>query len=154
MKELTYVFVLLAGANITIQAAINARLGHMLGNSMHAVLVSFTIGTVGALLYCLVEGGAVASLKSLKGGPWWVWTGGLLGVGFVWCTIFAVPRIGVSVMFPLIVAGQMIAALVMEHFGLLDSSTQPVSPARVGGVVLVILGALVLGLTRAPPTAG
>jgi transporter family-2 protein len=154
VKELTYLLVLAAGAVITIQALINARLGHLLGNTMHAVLVSFTIGTVGAALYCLIEGGAVASLDSLRGAPWWVWTGGLLGAGFVWCTTFAVPRIGVSVMFPIVVAGQMAAALALEHFGLLGAPTQPVTPARVGGVLLVVLGALVLGLTRNVPPPG
>ena len=150
MKELTYFLVFLAGAVITIQAAINARMGQALGNGMHAVLVSFTIGTVGALVYCLIEGGSIAALSSLRGGPWWMWTGGLLGVGFVWTTIFAVPKIGVSVMFPIVVAGQMTAAIVMEHFGLLGSPTQPVSLARIGGVLLVVLGVVVLGVTRIP----
>jgi transporter family-2 protein len=152
VKELTYLLVLAAGTLITVQALINARLGSLLGNTMHAVLVSFAIGTAGALAYCLVEGGAVASLDTLRGGPWWVWTGGLLGVAFVWSTVFAVPRIGVSVMFPIVVAGQMVAAIVMEHFGLLGSPTQPVSLARVAGVLLVVAGALVLGLTRNVPS--
>src|SRR5947209_4293756 len=93
VKELTYALVFLAGAVITIQAAINARLGQALGNGMHAVFVSFLIGTIGALAYCLVEGGPVASLELLQSGPWWMWTGGLLGVYFVWSTIFGVPRI-------------------------------------------------------------
>ncbi|HKB03439.1 MAG TPA: DMT family transporter, partial [Gemmataceae bacterium] len=127
MKELTYLLVLLAGAVITIQALINARLGHLLGNNMHAVLVSFTIGTVCAVLYCVVEAGSVATLETLKGAPWWVWTGGLLGVAFVWCTIWAVPKVGVSVMFPIVIAGQMIAAIVLEHFGWLGAPAQPVS---------------------------
>jgi transporter family-2 protein len=154
VKELTYLLVLLAGAVITIQALINARLGHLLGNNMHAVLVSFTIGTVGAVLYCLIEAGSVAPLDTLKGAPWWVWTGGLLGVAFVWCTIWAVPKIGVSVMFPIVIAGQMIAAIVLEHFGWLGSPTQPVSLPRVGGVLLVLAGAVVLGITRTPPPDG
>ena len=154
MKELTYALVFLAGVVIAVQAAINARLGQALGNGMHAVLVSFVIGTVGAVLYCLVEGGSVASLETLKAGPWWMWTGGLLGVAFVWSTIFAVPKIGVAVMFPLVVAGQMAAAIVLEHFGLLGSPTQPVSWARIGGVLLVVLGVVVLGLTRAPRPDG
>jgi uncharacterized membrane protein YdcZ (DUF606 family) len=42
----------------------------------------------------------------------------------------------------------------MEHFGLLGSPTQPVSLARVGGVLLVVAGALVLGLTRNVPPPG
>jgi bacterial/archaeal transporter family-2 protein len=148
VKELTYTLLLVAGALITIQASINARLGQLLGNNMHAVLVSFIVGTVAAILYCLIEGGRVASLDSLRGGPWWVWTGGLLGVVFVWTTIVAVPRVGVSVMFPIVVAGQMIAAIVVEHFGLLGAPRQPASLTRIGGVGLVVLGVVVLGMTR------
>lgn len=154
MKELTYLLVLLAGAGISAQAGINARLGQALGNGMHAVLVSFTAGTVVALAYCLIEGGSLASLKGLRHAPWWVWTGGLLGVGFVWCSIFAVPKIGVVAMVPLAVAGQMIAAVVLEHYGLLGAPTQPVSPGRIGGVALVVLGAVVLAATRDPQPAG
>jgi bacterial/archaeal transporter family-2 protein len=154
VKELTYAVVFLAGVLIAVQAAINSRLGQALGNGMHAVLVSFVIGTVGAVLYCLIEGRPVASSEAVKGGPWWMWTGGLLGVAFVWSTIFAVPKIGVAVTFPLVVAGQMAASIVMEHFGLLGSPTQPVTWARVGGVLLVVLGVVVLGLTRGPRPDG
>src|SRR5262245_41585238 len=68
VKELTYALLLVAGALITIQASINARLGQLLGNNMHAVLVSFIVGTVAAILYCLVEGGRVASFDSIRGG--------------------------------------------------------------------------------------
>jgi bacterial/archaeal transporter family-2 protein len=148
VKELTYALLLLAGALITIQAAINARLGSVLGNNMHAVLVSFVVGTVAALFYCLVEGGHAASWETVRAAPWWVWTGGLLGAVFVWTTIFAVPKVGVSVMFPIVVAGQMVAAIVVEHFGLLGSEKVPVSLPRVGGVLLVVLGVMVLGFTR------
>src|SRR5262245_30911879 len=154
VKELTYLRVLLAGAGISAQAGINARLGRALGNDMHAVLVSFTVGTVAALVYCLIEGGSVASLNALRDAPWWVWTGGLLGVGFVWCSIFAVPKVGVVAMVPLAVAGQMIAAVLLEHYGLLGAPTQPVSPGRSGGVALVVLGAAVLAVTRDPKPAG
>jgi transporter family-2 protein len=154
VKELTYVLVFIAGTLVTVQTAINFRLGQLLGNSMHAVLVSFTTGMIGALLYCLVERGTVAPMDAIKSGPWWAWTGGLLGVAFVWCMIFAVPKVGLSVMFPLVVAGQMVASIVMEHFGLLGSPTQPVSWGRIAGVVLVIAGAVVLGFTRAPQPNG
>jgi transporter family-2 protein len=153
VKELTYTLVLLAGVLVTVQAAINARLGHELGNNMQAVLISFLVGTLGAVLICLVQGGKLPAAAAMRGGPWWMWTGGLLGVAFVWCTVWAVPKIGVSVMFPLVVAGQMAAALVMEQFGLLGSPTQPVSLGRVGGVLLVVAGAVVMSLTRSSAPA-
>jgi transporter family-2 protein len=150
VKELTYCLVFLAGIAIAIQAAINARLGQALGNGMHGVIVSFVIGTIAALIYALIEGGSIVALQSLKGTPWWMWTGGLLGVMFVWTTIFAVPKIGVSVMFPLVVAGQMAASMVLEHFGLLGAPSQPITLARIGGGLLVVLGVVVLAVTRSP----
>src|SRR4051812_2304040 len=69
VRELTLALVFLAGAVITVQAAINARLGQTLGNGMQAVLVSFAIGTVGALVYCLVEGAPLATADALRSGP-------------------------------------------------------------------------------------
>ena len=148
MKELVYGLVFVGGAIIAVQAAINAKLGGLLGNNMHAVLASFVIGTVGAALYCLFDWGTIQDWEKVKSAPWWIWTGGLLGLCFVWSTIFAVPKIGVSVMFPLVVAGQMGAALTMEHFGLFGAPVQPISWGRVAGVVLVVAGAVVLALTR------
>jgi|SoiMethySBSTD1v2_1073268.scaffolds.fasta_scaffold1110255_1 transporter family-2 protein len=148
VKELTYALLLFAGALITVQASINARLGSVLGNNMQAVLVSFVVGTIAALAFCLIEGRSVVSWETVRQAPWWVWTGGLLGVAFVWTTIFAVPKVGVSIMFPIVVAGQMVAAIIVEHFGLLGSAKVQVSLPRIGGVVLVVLGVMVLGLTR------
>lgn len=155
MKELTYAVVFLAGTLGAIQAAINARLGQALGNGMQAVLVSFIIGGAGALLYCLVAGAPLATGQALRAGPWWMWTGGLLGAVFVWSTIIAVPRIGVALTFPLLVAGQMATAVILEHFGILGSPRQPISWARVGGALLVVAGVVVLGMTRrAHPAEG
>jgi uncharacterized membrane protein YdcZ (DUF606 family) len=42
----------------------------------------------------------------------------------------------------------------MEQWGLLGSPTQPITLTRIGGVLLVVAGAVVLGVTRSPPPPG
>jgi transporter family-2 protein len=54
------------------------------------------------------------------------------------------PRIGVAMTISLIIAGQLITALVMDHFGLLGLEVRQVTPLRVAGVVLVGLGAVLI----------
>jgi transporter family-2 protein len=51
-------------------------------------------------------------------------------------------------MFPLVVAGQMLAAIVVEHYGLFGVTKEPFSLPRIGGVLLVVLGVVVLSVTR------
>jgi bacterial/archaeal transporter family-2 protein len=147
LKELVYLLAFTAGVLIAVQAAVNSRLGLVLENRMHAVMASFAIGGLATLIYCLIERDRPTT-TAIAGAPWWIWVGGLLGVAFVWATIFAVPKIGVTLMFPLVVAGQMTAAIVMEHFGLLNTPTSPVSFGKIAGVVLVVLGAVVLAASR------
>jgi bacterial/archaeal transporter family-2 protein len=148
-KELVYGLAFIAGIVIAVQASINAKLGVVLDNRMHAVFASFTIGTIGALIYVLVEG-TTPKTEAVSSAPWWVWIGGLLGLGFVWATIFAVPKIGVTMMFPLIVAGQMVAAIVVEHFGWMDTPKSPVNLGRLAGVCLVVLGVVAFAYSREP----
>ena len=90
-----------------------------------------------------VTGGRVL-LAELKSVPWYAWVGGLYGAFFVAMAAFAAPRIGVATMLTAAVAGQIFAALIMDHFGLLGLARQPVSMERVAGAALVLVGAVLV----------
>ncbi len=79
----------------------------------------------------------------MSGSPWWVWTGGLLGVVFVLVSLGLVNRLGAAFLFALVVVGQMLASLVIDHYGLFGVSEHTVSPLRILGVML-LLGGVVL----------
>lgn len=139
---------LLGGAFIAVQAPVNARLRLVLGSPLGSTVVSFAVGTaVGlALLAALGELGGVAG--AVGGGPWWAYLGGLLGLLFVFATLLAAPRVGVTVTFVAVILGQIAAAAIIDRFGLLGIPARPIDPARVLALVL-IAAALVLLLRGA-----
>ena len=69
---------------------------------------------------------------------------------YVFTITFLAPRLGVGTAIALIVAGQVVAALTIDHFGLLRSLTFPLTPARLVGAALMVVGVfLALGNGRA-----
>ena len=76
-----------------------------------------------------------------RGLPWYAWIGGLYGAFFVAVAAFGAPRIGVGPLLTAAIAGQLLAAIILDHYGLLGLTRQPISIEKIGGVLLVLLGA-------------
>ena len=133
-----------AGGVIAVQSAVNSRLGRELGNPALATLVSFAIGLVFVVLYCLAARVALPPSGTLLRVPVWGWFGGVLGAFYVAAVIVTTARLGVGAMAGLTVAGQMVTAVVLDHFGLLGLERHPVSPGRLLGVALLIFGVFLL----------
>ena len=131
-------FALAAGAMLPIQFGINAQLAEWLGGSVRAALVSFVVGALGLLAAALV---ASRGWPERAGdAPWWVWTGGLLGAFYVLGSIVTAPKLGAATLVALILAGQAIASLLVDHFGWVGFEEHPITPLRVAGVVLLAGG--------------
>ena len=73
--------------------------------------------------------------------PWYAWIGGFYGAFFVAVAAFAAPRVGIGVLLTAAVAGQLAAALVLDHYGLLGLAKHPVTITRAAGFLLVVAGA-------------
>ena len=131
---------LVAGAMMPTQAAINNKLAGYVASPISAAFISFLIGTVGLFVYMLATGVPISNLTNIKDAPPIAWLGGLLGAFFVTCTVILAPRIGVAMTFSLIVAGQMLITLVLDHFGFLGLPVKEISLARVGGILLIVAG--------------
>jgi bacterial/archaeal transporter family-2 protein len=135
---------LLAGTMMPTQAAINNKLAVVVDSPILAAFVSFFVGTVGLLVYVLISGVPLGNLASVKNAPAIAWIGGLLGAFFVTSTVVLVPRLGVAMTFSLIIAGQMIVTLVIDHFGLLGVPVKEVSLARIAGILLISGGVILI----------
>ena len=134
---------LLAGALIPVQTAINSQLRVALFQSpVLASLVSFAVGTIAlALVYFGFLRGAVPDGAMLLRTSWWMWIGGVLGAIFVSCTIFLAPRLGAATMTAVMLSGQLVASVLLDHYALVGFPEHPVSPLRLVGIGLLFAGA-------------
>jgi transporter family-2 protein len=140
------VYVLLAlvgGVLMAVQAPTNALLAKATDSPVLAALISFAVGTV-ALVLLLFAGSAPRALAGARALPWYAWIGGLYGAFFVAMAAFVAPRIGVGALLTAAVAGQLAAALALDHFGLLGLDPRPATLARILGLVLVFAGAFLV----------
>lgn len=133
----------LAGVLVAIQAPTNALLGKASGSSIAAAFISFVVGTA-ALAALLFAMGWVRITPAMRELPWYAWIGGLYGAFFVAVAALAAPRIGVAALLTAAVAGQLIAALVLDQFGLLGLPQQPASLIRMLGLPMVFVGAVLV----------
>lgn len=140
---LSLIAVVLAGGATALQAPTNARLATAVSSPVNAAFVSFAVGTValGLLALALQTRPDVAAAKAL---PWWTWIGGLYGCVFVVAAAWGVPRLGVALTITLMVAGQLLASLLLDHFGAMGVPRQPINWSKIAGVALVIAGALLV----------
>src|SRR5207249_2468189 len=78
------------------------------------------------------------------GASWTLYLGGLFGSVFLASLAFVFPRIGAAQAVTLMIGGQCIAALVVDHFGLMGMPSDPLTLRRAIGVALVGVGAAVM----------
>ncbi|WP_243095087.1 DMT family transporter [Thermus thalpophilus] len=143
MTWIYYVVVLLAGAMLPIQAGVNARLAQVLEHPVRSALVSFGVGTVALFGLAWLLAGPNWPWGKALGAPGWVYVGGLLGPFYVVASIIFAPKLGALLTFALVITGQLLASLFLDHFGLLYPRHE-INPMRILGVALLILGMLLI----------
>lgn len=132
-----------AGLILPIQAGMNSRLAKAAGSPLHASMISFIVGVVSLVLYILVVFQPV-SWKGVRDAPLYAWGGGLLGAFYVTVIVFAFPRIGPGLTFGLVVAGQLLVSMLMEHYQFMGAQFQPISPGRIIGMLLIVVGVVMM----------
>jgi bacterial/archaeal transporter family-2 protein len=138
---LLWLLALVSGALIPVQAAANAALSRAIhGNIPFAAGTLFLVAGLATALVALTQGGTLPAWTDIRGAPWWSYSGGLIVAFYVFTITFLAPRLGVGTAISLIVTGQVLAALTIDHLGLLRSLTVPLSPARLGGATLMVIG--------------
>jgi bacterial/archaeal transporter family-2 protein len=125
-KIVWIVVAFMAGAFLPLQGGLNALLGKEIKNPMFASLISFIIGTLLITLY-IVATGQTLSWEGIRNIPWYGWLGGLFSAYCLTAIILAFPSLGPGLTFGLLVAGQMVISVILEHFGILVAEQQSIS---------------------------
>ncbi|HEY9049872.1 MAG TPA: DMT family transporter [Ohtaekwangia sp.] len=134
---------LMAGSFLPIQAGLNARMGKAVESPVYASLISFAVGSIALVIYILVTAQPV-SWAGLKAAPLHTWLGGILGAFYVTVVVLAFPKLGPALTFGLIVLGQMVISLLLDHFNVLVMQQQAINIWRIVGVLLIVAGVVII----------
>lgn len=138
------ILAVIAGLMMPTQAAVNNKLAIEVDSPILAAFVSFFVGTIALFLYILATGIPLGNLADAKNASLVAWTGGILGAFFVASTITLVPRLGVALTFSLVIAGQMLITLLIDHFGVLGVAVKEVNLPRLLGVTFIMIGVVLI----------
>jgi transporter family-2 protein len=134
----------LVGATLALQVGMAATMRGHVGSPMGAALVNFAVGTVFLFVAVAFGRGSLAGLAQVGAAPWWAWGAGILGGLYITASAAFGSLLGGATFLALVVAGQMIAALALDHYGWLGFPVRPLDAWRVGGALLVVAGMLLL----------
>jgi transporter family-2 protein len=135
----------LAGAIVGVQRALNGQINEHSQQSFTTSLLNFAMGTTFLLillLFAMTIGGM--KLSPLPTGPWWIYSGGAIGVIYVAFTSTIVQHLGVLTFTLISVGGQLAGSLLIDLYSPTDGVQ--VSIYLVSGIVLTYLGVLVGGV--------
>jgi len=135
----------LAGTIVGVQRAMNGQINEHSQQSFTTSLLNFAMGTtflLVILLFAMTLGGM--KLSPLPAGPWWIYTGGAIGVIYVAFTSTIVQHLGVLTFTLISVGGQLAGSLLIDLYSPTDGVQ--VSIYLVSGIVLTYLGVLVGGV--------
>jgi transporter family-2 protein len=134
----------LAGALTTLQAGSNAALKKSFGEPLPALLINYLLGISIVVLANIITRQPWPSLDKLSGVPWWAWIGGLAGAVYGLTAILLAYRLGAATLMASVVTGQVVASVLLDHFGWLGFEVHAASVWRLLGAVLMIIGVVLI----------
>lgn len=143
MEILFAVLALLAGALLTVQVGANTQLSKGAGGPFAATTLQLGLGAVVLILLAALVG-TLGAIRLLPDVTWWHAFGGLASAFYVCSTIVLFARLGALVSVGLFIAGQMLASLALDGFGLLGVERASIGVAGALGVLAVIVGAAII----------
>jgi bacterial/archaeal transporter family-2 protein len=131
---------LLAGAMIPFQSAMNTQLGKALQSPYFAALTVFIVAAIGISGYIFVSKFALPTTTQFAAAPKWSYLGGLLGGTYILLIVICAPKLGIGNVTVMVLTGQILAAILIDHFGLLGATIHLLNWKRFTGVALLIAG--------------
>ncbi len=136
------------GMATNLQSSVNGQLRTVTGNPAFASTVNFAVGTlllIVLLVVCARRGQYPFPRRDvLRQTSWWMWSGGPLGVLYVMGGVLLPPVIGYGAFFSMLVAGQLLFSVAIDHFGWFSTLVTPLNKRRALGLLLLVVGALLV----------
>jgi len=137
-----FILAIITGAIISIYLPMNTVVAKYLGSPITANVSFFLAALITAFIIFMVFGD-LKTIKNISNVPPYLLLTGVIGAMMVLGTTFLIPKLGARKFFVLLISGQVIMALLISHFGILESPTDPVNWKKIAGAAILILGAFI-----------
>lgn len=132
------------GAGLATQTAINSKLREQVLSPYLASAISFLTGSVFLMILTIIQGSnLIIPLHIFHKNPWWIWSGGVLGVIALTTNLLLFSKLGAIQTAILPILGQVIMGIIIDTFGLINSPKSSMTLFKVIGLTLVMLGVII-----------
>jgi transporter family-2 protein len=130
-------FALLGGIAVGLQGPLSSMITEQIGVMESIFIVHISGALLIGIPLVLRRGGNLGEWRHL---PWYALLSGASGLVIIAALSFAIPRVGVAATVTLVVAGQLVLSVLVDHFGLMGTETRHVDLPRLIGVVVLFVG--------------
>lgn len=134
----------LAGMSVVMQQVLNSNLKIALGSAAWAGFASYVVGTLCMFFVALAMAEPFQLPQALRTSPWWLWLGGAFGAVFIGLAIILIPQLGAATFFALLLTGQVLTSLALDHSGAFGLDRRPIDAYRLLGAAMLIGGVLLI----------
>ena len=140
---MNYFISVFTGIILAIMISLNGQVSNIFGNYASSVIIHF-IGLIGIILVLIFT---KSKIQNLKGIPFYMFTGGLIGILTVLFTNASFIGLGVSLTVSLSLLGQLVTSLIIDHFGYFNMPVVEFDKKKILGLVIIIAGIYVMTLS-------
>jgi bacterial/archaeal transporter family-2 protein len=143
MQTVLYLsFTFLMGVIMSIYLPMNSAVARHIGSSITANVTFFLTALVTSILILCVFG-QFDTLYKIKDVPPYLYLTGSISAFIILGTTFLIPQVGARQFFILLIGGQIVMAVIVSHFGILESPKDPITAKKMIGAFLVTAGAFI-----------
>jgi len=128
---------LIGGIAIGLQSPMSSLISQKLG-VLESVFIVHLGGAIIALIPLLFYGGG--KLGQWRNVPWYALGAGFFGLVVITALSYMIPRVGVAAAITTLVAGQLLIATILDHYGMLGAAIRSLDVTRVIGMSVVLFG--------------
>jgi transporter family-2 protein len=151
MKLLLAVLAIVSGLGLACQTGMNGQLKASLSSAVAGAWLNFLIGVASLTVAMVALRAPFPSFSTIALVPWWAWGGGVFGAFFILVTTLAARDLGALALVVLVLAGQALGSVVVDHFGLMGLPVRPISIAKLVACVLLIFSVFLLQVGESSP---
>lgn len=128
---------LAGGVAVGLQGPLTSMMSERIGTVESVFIVHLGGALFAAVPLLLFRGGNLGNWRSV---PWYALAAGIFGLVILSAVSYTIPRIGVLTSVTLIIVAELVTGAILDHFGLLGATVRLIDPARLLGVLVLLLG--------------